>query len=76
LPEPSTSRFSISMEMQWSGQTLMHCRHEMQRSMSTVSSPRLRSGSGRLYSGYWRVIFFSKRCLRVIPIPFKIPCPN
>src|ERR687898_880400 len=75
LPEPSMSRFSISMEIQWSGQTLMHCRHAMQRSMSTVSSPRLRSGSMRLYSGYWRVIFCEKRCLRVIPIPFKTPCP-
>src|SRR5215211_5383777 len=64
------------MEMQWSGQILMHCRHAMQRSMSTVSIPRLRSGSGRLYSGYWRVIFCPKRCLSVTPIPFKIPCPN
>src|ERR687894_3221004 len=70
------SRFSCSMEMQWSGQTLMHCKHAMQRSMSTVNSPRLRSGSSRLYSGYWRVIFCWKRCLRVTPIPFRIPCPT
>src|SRR5918998_1171243 len=76
LPEPSMSRFSCSMEMQWSGQILMHCRQAMHRSMSTVSKPRLRSGSGRLYSGYWRVTFPSKRCLRVIPIPFRIPCPT
>src|SRR3712207_2478920 len=70
------SRFSCSMEMQWSGQTLMHCRQAMHRSISTVSIPRLRSGSGRLYSGYWRVTFPSKRCLRVTPIPFSIPCPS
>src|SRR5215210_53556 len=70
------SRFSCSMEMQWSGQILMHCKQAMHRSMSTVSIPRLRSGSCRLYSGYWRVTFFSKRCLRVIPIPFSIPCPT
>src|SRR5215212_9285526 len=70
------SRFSISMEIQWSGQTLMHCKHAMQRSMSTVSMPRLRSGSVRLYSGYWRVIVCPKRCLSVTPIPFKIPCPT
>src|SRR5215216_1033106 len=70
------SRFSCVMEMQWSGQTLMHCKHAMQRSMSTVSMPRLRSGSVRLYSGYWRVIFCPKRCLSVTPIPFKIPCPT
>src|SRR3712207_6827951 len=76
LPEPSASRLVCSMEMQWSGQILMHCKHAMQRSMSTVSSPRLRSGSSRLYSGYWRVIFCWKRCLRVTPIPFKIPCPT
>src|ERR687896_2579635 len=76
LPEPSASRFTCSIEIQWSGQILMHCRHAMQRSMSTVSIPRLLSGSSRLYSGYWRVIFFPKRCLRVTPIPFKIPCPT
>src|SRR5215208_5698225 len=76
LPEPSMSRFSCSMEMQWSGQTLMHCRQAMHRSMSTVSIPRLRSGSERLYSGYWRVIFCPKRCLRVTPIPFRMPCPT
>src|SRR5919107_4875771 len=76
LPEPSASRFSCSMEMQWSGQILMHCRQAMHLSMSTVSIPRLRSGSGRLYSGYWRVIFCPKRCLRVTPIPFRIPCPT
>src|SRR5918997_3934015 len=76
FPEPSASRFSCSMEMQWSGQILMHCRHAMHRSMSTVSIPRLRSGSRRLYSGYWRVIFCPKRCVRVTPIPFKMPCPT
>src|SRR5918997_4262971 len=76
LPEPSASRLVCSMEMQWSGQTRMHCRPAMQRSMSTVSSPRLRSGRSRLYSGYARVILFWKRCLRVIPIPFKMPCPT
>src|SRR3712207_9488717 len=64
------------MEMQWSGQILMHCRQAMQRSMSTVSIPRLRSEYPFLYSGYCRVTFLSKRCLRVIPIPFKIPCPS
>src|SRR5918997_5806469 len=64
------------MEMQWSGQILMHCRQAMQRSMSTVSIPRLRSVFSFLYSGYCRVTFLSKRCLRVIPIPFKIPCPS
>src|SRR3712207_9113040 len=64
------------MEMQWSGQILMHCKQAMHRSMSTVSMPRLRSGSGRLYSGYWRVTFPWKRCLRVTPIPFSIPCPT
>src|SRR5215203_1445700 len=76
LPEPSASRLVCSMEMQWSGQILMHCRHAMQRSMSTVSIPRLLSGRSRLYSGYWRVIFCPKRCWRVTPIPFKMPCPN
>src|ERR687894_1448195 len=76
LPEPSASRLVCSMEMQWSGQILMHCRHAMQRSMSTVSIPRLRSGSARLYSGYWRVIFCPKRCCSVTPIPFKMPCPT
>src|SRR5919106_3757215 len=76
LPEPSASRLVCSMEIQWSGQIRMHCKHAMQRSMSTVSIPRLRSGSGRLYSGYWRVIFLPKRCPRVTPIPFKIPCPS
>src|SRR4028118_67626 len=76
LPEPSASRFSCSMEMQWSGQMRMHCRHAMHRSMSTVSSPRLRSNVCFLYSGYCRVTLLSKRCLRVIPIPFKIPCPS
>src|SRR5918994_1955576 len=70
------SRLSCSMEMQWSGQTLMHCKHAMQRSMSTVNIPRLRSGRSRLYSGYWRVIFCPKRCLRVTPIPLRIPCPT
>src|SRR5215208_5501596 len=59
--------------MQWSGQILMHCKQAMQRSMSTVSMPRLRSGSSRLYSGYWRVIFCPKRCCKVTPIPFKMP---
>src|SRR5215210_6238260 len=62
--------------MQWSGQILIHCKQAMQRSMSTVSIPRLRSGRSRLYSGYWRVIFCPKRCLRVTPIPFRIPCPT
>src|SRR3712207_3613007 len=76
LPEPSASRFSCSMEMQWSGQILMHCKHAMQRSMSTVSRPRLLSGRSRLYSGYWRVIFCSQRCLMVTPITFNIPCPT
>src|SRR5215208_3831242 len=76
LPEPSASRLVCSIEMQWSGQILMHCRHAMQRSISTVSIPRLLSGSSRLYSGYWRVIFCPKRCWRVTPIPFKMPCPN
>src|SRR5918998_5302453 len=76
LPEPSASRLVCSMEMQWSGQMRMHCRHAMQRSMSTVSIPRLRSGRLRLYSGYWRVILFPKRCLSVTPIPFNIPCPS
>src|ERR671910_1689226 len=76
LPEPSASRFSCSMEIQWSGQILIHCRQAMHLSMSTVSIPRLRSGSGRLYSGYWRVIFCPKRCLRVTPIPLRIPCPT
>src|SRR5215210_9019746 len=76
LPEPSASRLVCSIEMQWSGQILMHCRHAMQRSMSTVSIPRLRSGRSRLYSGYWRVIFCPKRCCRVTPIPFKMPCPT
>jgi hypothetical protein len=64
------------MEMQWSGQMRMHCRHAMQRSMSTVKRPRLRSNVCFLYSGYCRVTLLSKRCLRVIPIPFKIPCPS
>src|SRR5215213_9065611 len=76
LPEPSASRLVCSIEMQWSGQILMHCKQAMQRSMSTVSIPRLRSGSGRLYSGYWRVIFCPRRCLSVTPIPFRIPCPT
>src|SRR5215213_4238976 len=76
LPEPSMSRFSCSMEMQWSGQILIHCKQAMQRSMSTVSIPRLRSGRSRLYSGYWRVIFCPKRCLRVTPIPLSMPCPT
>src|SRR4028118_2285907 len=64
------------MEMQWSGQMRMHCRHAMQRSMSTVRRPRLRSNVCFLYSGYCRVTLLSKRCLRVIPIPFRIPCPS
>src|SRR4028118_1748694 len=76
LPEPSASRFSCSIEMQWSGQMRMHCRHAMQRSMSTVRNPRLRSKVCFLYSGYCRVTLFSKRCLRVIPIPFNIPWPS
>src|SRR5215210_2874285 len=76
LPEPSASRLVCSMEMQWSGQMRMHCRHAMQRSISTVSIPRLRSGRSRLYSGYWRVIFCPKRCCSVTPIPFKMPCPT
>src|ERR687893_2638463 len=76
LPEPSASRFSCSMEMQWSGQMRMHCKQAMQRSMSTVSKPRLRSKVSFLYSGYCRVTLLSKRCLRVIPIPFNIPCPS
>src|SRR5918998_3265148 len=76
LPEPSASRLVCSIEMQWSGQMRMHCRHAMQRSMSTVSSPRLRSGRLRLYSGYWRVILLSKRWRMVTPIPFRIPCPT
>src|ERR671912_1455548 len=75
LPEPSASRLVCSIEMQWSGQILMHCKQAMQRSMSTVSIPRLRSGSSRLYSGYWRVVFFPQRGCRGKPHPLQNPFP-